>query len=118
MERMVRRRTETLAAGRLSAEAGSTIEERLTIFATLILKTALVDETIDLVRAAIAEARRFPNLASSVHRLVRERGANEIAQLLGELAEVRRRARRVPPSRRIACRKRRAGSRSWSFSRS
>ena len=87
MERMVRRRTAILAAGRLSAEAGSTIEERLTIFATLILKTALVDETIDLVRAAIAEARRFPNLASSVHRLIRERGANEIARLLGELAE-------------------------------
>ena len=87
MERMVRRRTEILAAGRLSAEAGSTIEERLTVFATLILKTALVDETIDLVRAAIAEARRFPSLASSVHRLVRERGASEIAQLLGELVE-------------------------------
>jgi AcrR family transcriptional regulator len=87
MERMVRRRTAIVAASRLSAEAGSTIEERLTIFATLILKTALVDETIDLVRAAIAEARRFPNLASSVHRLIRERGANEIARLLGELAE-------------------------------
>lgn len=87
VERMVRRRTEIVAAGRLSAEAGSTTEERLTIFATLILKTALVEETIDLVRAAIAEARRFPNLASSVHRLVRERGAKEIAQLLSELAE-------------------------------
>ena len=95
MERMVRRRTETLAAGRLSAEVGSTIEQRLTIFATLILKTALVDETIDLVRAAIAEARRFPNLASSVHRLVRERGAKEIALLLGELIEPVD-ARRIP----------------------
>jgi AcrR family transcriptional regulator len=87
VERMVQRRTEAVAAGRLSAEAGSTTAERLTIFATLILKTALVDETIDLVRAAIAEARRFPNLASSVHRLVRERGAKEIALLLGELVE-------------------------------
>jgi len=87
MERMVRRRTEIVAASRVSAEAGSTIEERLTIFATLILKTALVDESIDLMRAAIAEARRFPNLASSVHRLVRERAASEIARLLGKLAE-------------------------------
>lgn len=95
VERMVRRRTEIMAASRLSTEAGSTIEERLTIFATLILKTALVDETIDLVRAAIAEARRFPNLASSVHRLVRERGANEIALLLGELVEPAD-ARRIP----------------------
>jgi AcrR family transcriptional regulator len=95
IERMVQRRTEAVAAGRLSAEAGSTTAERLTIFATLILKTALVDETIDLVRAAIAEARRFPDLASSVHRLVRERGANEIAQLLGELDEPAD-ARRTP----------------------
>ena len=47
------------------------------------------------MRAAIAEARRFPNLASSVHRLVRERGANEIALLLGELVEPAD-ARRIP----------------------
>lgn len=87
VERMVRRRTETMAAGRQSAESGSTIEERLIIFATLILKTALVDETIALGRATIAEARRFPNLASSVYRLMRERGAKEIGRLLGELAE-------------------------------
>lgn len=86
VERMVRRRTEIMAAGRVSAEAGKTIEERLTIFATLILETALVEETIDLVRAAIAEARRFPGLASSVHRLIRERGAREISELLAELA--------------------------------
>jgi len=87
MERMVHRRTEILAASRLSTESGSTIEERLTVFATLILKSALADETVDLVRVAIAESRRFPDLASSVHRLVRERGAKEIAQLLGELTE-------------------------------
>jgi AcrR family transcriptional regulator len=87
MERMIRRRSETVAAGRRSAEASATIEERLTRFATLILETALVDETIDLVRAAIAEARRFPRLASSVHRLVRERGANEIVLLLSELLQ-------------------------------
>jgi AcrR family transcriptional regulator len=87
MERMVQRRTEILTAGRLSAEAGATIEERLTVFATLILNTALVDETIDLMRVAVAEARRFPGLAGSVHRLVRERGAKEIARLLGEFVE-------------------------------
>jgi AcrR family transcriptional regulator len=87
VERMVRRRAESLAASRLSAASGSTIEERLTIFATLILKSALVEESIALGRATIAEARRFPNLASSVHRLMRARGADEIARLLGELSK-------------------------------
>lgn len=87
VERMVRRRTESLAASRLSAASGSTIEERLTIFATLILKSALVEESLALARATIAEARRFPNLASSVHRLMRARGADEIARLLGELSK-------------------------------
>ena len=48
-------------------------------------ESALVDETVALVRAAIAEARRFPDLASSVHRLVRERGDDEIGRLLAEL---------------------------------
>ena len=103
-----------MAASRLSAEAGSTIEERLTLFATLIFETALVDETIDLVRAAIAEAQRFPTLASSVHRLVRERGATEIGQLLGSLAESGDMAR-IAALRRTASRKQRGGSRSWSF---
>ena len=87
VERLVQRRTESLAASRLSAASGSTIEERLTNFATLILKSALVEESIALGRATIAEARRFPNLASSVHRLLRTRGADEIARLLGELSK-------------------------------
>ncbi len=47
----------------------------------------LAPETIGLIRAAIAESRRFPDLASSVHRMTRERGSEAMAQLLGELAE-------------------------------
>jgi len=88
MERMVRRRTEAMAASRLHAESGSTIDERLTIFATLLLESALVDETIALVRAAIAEARRFPELASSVHRMLRQRGDQEIGRVFDELFAV------------------------------
>jgi len=85
MERMVQRRTEAMAASKLRAEVGSTIEERLTIFATLLLESALVDETIALVRVAIAEAQRFPELASAVHRMLRTRGDQEIGRVFAEL---------------------------------
>ena len=44
-------------------------------------------ETVGLARAAIAEARRFPDLAASVHRMARERTSEAVAQLLGELPE-------------------------------
>lgn len=85
MERMVRRRTEAVAAARLSIEGDLAIEERLAGFAALLLRSALVEDTVALVRAAIAEARRFPDLASSVHRMLRERGDDEVGRLLAEL---------------------------------
>ena len=40
-----------------------------------------------MFRAAIAEARRFPDLAASVHRMARERTSEAVAQVLGELPE-------------------------------
>jgi len=40
-----------------------------------------------LMRVAIAEASRFPNLASSVNKMARERGAEAAARLLGEAAQ-------------------------------
>jgi AcrR family transcriptional regulator len=69
------------------APTGKTIEERLTSSAVTILQWVLVSDTVDLMRLAIAEARRFPDLASSVHRMARERGAEVIARLLGEAAQ-------------------------------
>jgi hypothetical protein len=39
------------------------------------------------MRLAIAEARRFPDLASSVHRMAHERAAEAVARLLGEVAQ-------------------------------
>jgi AcrR family transcriptional regulator len=65
---------------------GSTTEERLKALATAILERALVSESIGLMRSAVAEARRFPELSSSVHRMAREQGIEAIARLLGELA--------------------------------
>jgi AcrR family transcriptional regulator len=66
---------------------GKSIEDRLTNSAVTILQWVLVSDAIDLMRLAIAEARRFPDLASGVHRMARERGAEVIARLLAEAAQ-------------------------------
>jgi uncharacterized protein (DUF58 family) len=47
----------------------------------------LADDTIALARAAIAEARRFPNLASKVHRINRERGTAQFGQTFAALSK-------------------------------
>ena len=66
---------------------GAKIEERLASIAVAILQKVLVADTVGLIRATVAEARRFPDLAASVHRMGRERGTEAVAQLLGELPE-------------------------------
>jgi len=47
----------------------------------------LVSDTVGLMRLGVAEARRFPDLASSVHRMVREHGMGAVARLLGHVAQ-------------------------------
>jgi AcrR family transcriptional regulator len=69
------------------AATSGTIEERLAAVAATLLERALTPETIGLMRSAIAEARRFPDLASSVSRMARDRGTELVAKLLGEIAE-------------------------------
>ena len=69
------------------APTGATIEERLASIAIAILRKVLVAETVGLIRAAIAEAHRFLDLAASVSQMGRERMAEAVAQLLAELAE-------------------------------
>ena len=69
---------------------GATLEERLASIATTILCKVLMAETVGLCRVTVAEARRFPDLAASVHRMARERTSEAIAQLLGELPEAER----------------------------
>jgi AcrR family transcriptional regulator len=66
---------------------GKTIEERLESVGEILLHWALVGDTIGLLRLAIAEAPRFPDLASSVHRMTRERARETVARLLGEVAQ-------------------------------
>jgi AcrR family transcriptional regulator len=66
---------------------GETIEERLASVGATVLHWALVGDTIGLLRLAIAEARRFPDLASRVYRMARERAAEAVARLLSEVAQ-------------------------------
>jgi AcrR family transcriptional regulator len=66
---------------------GETIEERLEGVGATILGWALVSDTVGLMRLAIAEALRFPDLASCVHRMARELGTEAAARLLREVAQ-------------------------------
>jgi AcrR family transcriptional regulator len=67
--------------------AGATIEERLASVGVTVLRSVLVRDTVGLMRLGIAEARRFPDLASNVHRMLREYGSEAVARLLAEAAQ-------------------------------
>jgi AcrR family transcriptional regulator len=69
-----------------STTTGATIEERLENLGAAILQWILVSDAVGLMRVAIAEARRFPGLASSVYGMAREHAAEGLAQLLAETA--------------------------------
>jgi AcrR family transcriptional regulator len=66
---------------------GTTIEGRLASVGVTVLHWALGRDTVGLMRLGIAEAPRFPELASSVHGMVRERGTGAVARLLGQVAQ-------------------------------
>jgi AcrR family transcriptional regulator len=67
--------------------AGATIEDRLASVSLNVLHWILVSDAIGLMRLAVAEARRFPALASTVHRMAREHSTEAVARLLGEAAQ-------------------------------
>ena len=66
---------------------GATIEERLTRVANSLLRWGLDGERIALMRLAIAETRRFPDLAGTVGRTARELGTELGVHLLAELTQ-------------------------------
>jgi AcrR family transcriptional regulator len=67
--------------------SGATIEERLASIAVTVLQEALESEWIGLLRLAIAEARRFPDVGSIVFRVTLDRGDETFRRLLGEAAK-------------------------------
>jgi hypothetical protein len=64
----------------------ASIEQRLDTLAAVILTRLLTPETIGLIRVAVAEARRFPDLATSVSCMGRQRPTEAVARVFGELA--------------------------------
>lgn len=66
---------------------GSTLEESLEAIGSAILERVLTPESIGLMRAAVAEARRFPDLASSVQKMARELSSESVTRLLRALPE-------------------------------
>jgi len=66
---------------------GATIEERLVNLATAAVHWTLDVERIALMRLAIAEVHRFPDLASTVSRTARELSTEVAARHLGEMTQ-------------------------------
>jgi AcrR family transcriptional regulator len=66
---------------------GATIDERLARLATATIHWTLDPERLGLMRLAVAEARRFPDLASTVSRTARELSTQVAASYLGEMTQ-------------------------------
>jgi AcrR family transcriptional regulator len=66
---------------------GEKTDERLASVGATALHWALAGDMINLMRVAIAEARRFPVLANDVEKMVRERAAETVARSLAEAAQ-------------------------------
>jgi AcrR family transcriptional regulator len=67
--------------------AGATIEERLTSAAITLLHWGFDSDRIGLMRLAVAEASRFPDLAATVSRTARDLSTELGVRLLGELTQ-------------------------------
>ncbi|MGC1563861.1 MAG: TetR/AcrR family transcriptional regulator [Bradyrhizobium sp.] len=65
---------------------GRTIQDKLANLGLEIVERFIAD-TLDLTRATIAEARRFPELSRNVHDAARDRAAGAVSQLLNEAAQ-------------------------------
>lgn len=67
--------------------SGATLKERLGSIAAALLREVLTPESIGLTRLAIAEARQFPDFASSIIEAARDRGLEMVTQLMMEASE-------------------------------
>jgi AcrR family transcriptional regulator len=70
------------------APQGRSFHAKLVNLGVAMIERTLDGETIGLMRSAIAEADRFPELTRGVNEMARKRAAANLAKLLGELAHV------------------------------
>jgi AcrR family transcriptional regulator len=66
---------------------GGSIEERLTRLAKALLDWMLDDERMGLLRLAVAEVNRFPEIASTVNRTAQQLSTEVAARYLSEMAK-------------------------------
>jgi AcrR family transcriptional regulator len=71
----------------IDVPTGATVEERLASAGAAALDFILNSERMGMTRLVIAEARRFPDLASTSNRTARARSTEMAAQLLGAMAQ-------------------------------
>jgi AcrR family transcriptional regulator len=66
---------------------GATAKERLVTAGVAMLDWTLSSERMGIMRLAVAEVQRFPDLASTVSQTARKRSTEVAARLLGEIAQ-------------------------------
>ena len=74
---------------------GRTVQDKLTNFATAITERAIGD-SVDVMRATIAEAQRFPDLSRDVHEASRSRAADAVSYLLNDATDIPSRSSKAP----------------------
>lgn len=65
---------------------GRTLHDKLTSLGTAIVES-VVEESVGMIRATIAEAQRFPELSRNVHDAARDRSVNAVSRLLNEATQ-------------------------------
>jgi AcrR family transcriptional regulator len=65
---------------------GRTLHDKLMSLGTTIVEK-VIEESLGMVRATIAEAQRFPELSRNVHDAARDRSVNAVSQLLNETTQ-------------------------------
>jgi AcrR family transcriptional regulator len=65
---------------------GRSFSAKLNNLGIALIERTLDGETIGLMRSAIAEAERFPDLTRGVNEMARKRAAANLAKLLGDIA--------------------------------
>ncbi len=74
---------------------GRTIQDKLTTLGVEVV-TRIIEDMLDLTRATIAEARRFPELSRTVHEATRDRAVGAVSHLLNDATQKFARTPRGP----------------------
>lgn len=74
---------------------GRTLQDKLSSLGAAVVEK-VVEESLGMVRATIAEAQRFPELSRNVHDAARDRSVTAVSQLLNEATQKLARSAKGP----------------------